>query len=149
MENEMIEILKNVDFSNNIWQIITPLIFSLTDIITGYIQSLINENTDSKKMRKGLLHKTLIIIIIVMSYIVSFAFNIEYISKGVILYVIVMEFTSIIENLKKAGINLGKLGSIVKEKTDNSVEESLDKLTNTLEDIQYKDTDSIKDNKED
>lgn len=148
MEN-ILEVLETLNFSNNIWQIATPLLFSLTDIITGYIQSLINENTDSKKMRKGLLHKSLIIIIILMSYIVSFAFNIDYITKAVILYVIVMEFTSIIENLKKAGINLGKLGSIVKEKTDNSVEESLDKLTNTIEDIQYKDTDSIKDDKED
>lgn len=138
MENEIFEILKNLDFTNNIWQIIAPLSFSLADIITGYIQAVINNDVDSKKMRNGLLHKTLIILILLLAYVISFTFNINYVSKIVTIYIIVMEFTSIVENLKKAGLNLGKLGEIVKEKTDATTEESLDKLNTIIEETKDK-----------
>lgn len=47
----MQELIQNLEFSNIIWQIVAPLIFSLFDIITGYIQSVINKNTDSTIMR--------------------------------------------------------------------------------------------------
>jgi toxin secretion/phage lysis holin len=127
---EIIEVLKSLDFSHNIWQIVTPLSFSLADIVTGYIQAIINKNIDSQKMRNGLLHKSLIIII--LSFILSFTFNINYISKIVSIYIIAMELTSIIENLKKAGLHLGKLGTLVKEKTENSTEESLNTIVEEI-----------------
>ena len=60
---ELVEIL---NFSNIGWQILTPVIFSLFDIITGVIQAIINHDLDSTKMRSGLLHKVLIIIVILI-----------------------------------------------------------------------------------
>lgn len=111
--------VEKLNFANVIWQIATPLIFSLLDIVTGYIQALINKNVDSQKMRNGLLHKFLIVIILVSSFIIQFAFNINYISSFVCVYIVLMEISSIIENMKKAGIDLGKLGNIVKEKSEN------------------------------
>lgn len=102
----MEEFFMNLQFSNIIWQIVTPLIFSLADIITGYIQAIINKNVDSQVMREGLLHKMLLLVVLILSFIMQFAFNLSFISIVVCLYICIMETTSILENLKKAGIEL-------------------------------------------
>lgn len=114
----MEEILNNVAFSNIFWQIITPLIFSGLDILTGYIQAVINKNVDSKIMREGLLHKCLLIVAIVIGYVIEYAFNLKLVAQIITIYICVMELMSILENLKKAGVDLGKLGEILKNKED-------------------------------
>lgn len=119
MENEIFEIMKNLQFTGYLWQIITPLIFSLADIITGYIQAIINNNIDSQKMRVGLWHKTLITIVIALSFVIQFAFNLEYITSVVGIYVIVMEIVSIAENLQKAGVPIGKIAKLLKDNKEN------------------------------
>lgn len=116
MEIEIL--LEKLNFSGVIWEIAVPLIFSLADVITGYIQAVINNDVDSQKMRIGLLHKILIILVIILSFIIGLAFNISFIPKTVCIYVFLMEFVSILENLKKAGLDLGKLGDILKDKTE-------------------------------
>lgn len=70
-------------------------------------------------MREGLLRKILLIVVIILSFIFQYAFNIPVISKVVCIYLIVMEIISIMENLKKAGIDLGKLGELLKIKTED------------------------------
>ena len=70
----MEEIIKTLSFSSIAWQVITPLIFSGLDILTGYIQAVINKNVDSKIMREGLLHKCLLIVAIVIGYVVENGF---------------------------------------------------------------------------
>ena len=129
---EFYELIKNLNFSSVMWQIATPLIFSISDIITGYIQALINKNVDSQKMRVGLLHKVLILIIIVLSFTMQFAFNIQYIASFVCIYVTLMEIVSILENLKKANIELGKLSGLLKNKNDETTSESVNKLIDTI-----------------
>lgn len=109
-------IISELNFSNLIWQIITPLIFCLADIITGYIQAIINNEVDSTKMRVGLLHKSLIVLVILLSNVVRFAFNLTFISSVVSIYIVLMELVSIMENLTKAGLDFGKLGEILKVK---------------------------------
>ena len=111
---DIMEIVNNTEFVNFAWQIGTTLIFSLADIVSGFISAVIQNNLDSKKMREGLLRKMLIIIIIFLSYIVAKALNIEIVSKIVCIYIIVMESVSILENCKKAGLDLGKLGDLLK-----------------------------------
>lgn len=69
-------------------------------------------------MREGLLRKILLILIMILSFIFQYAFNIPIISKAVCIYLIVMEIISILENLKKAGIDLGKLGELLKVKAE-------------------------------
>ena len=71
----MEEFFQTLQFTNVIWQIITPLLFSLADIITGYIQAIINKNVDSRVMREGLLHKMLLIIIMLLAFVMQFAFG--------------------------------------------------------------------------
>lgn len=136
---EIYSILKNFDFSNIVWQIITPLIFSVADFVTGFIQAVINKNVDSQKMRNGLLHKTLLLIIILLSFIIDFSFNIHFVSKSICVFVIGMEIVSIAENFKKAGVDLGKFGRILAEKTDKSINQNLEKLINTIDEEIKKD----------
>ena len=110
----MDELVKTLTFSSILWQVITPLIFSGLDILTGYIQAVINKNVDSKVMREGLLHKCLLIVAIVIGYVVEYAFGISAVAQVITVYICVMEVMSILENLKKAGLDIGKIGDILK-----------------------------------
>ena len=114
MEN----LVQTLSFTSVAWQIIAPLIFSGLDILTGYIQAVINKNVDSKVMREGLLHKCLLIVAIIIGYVVEYAFGIKAVAQVITVYICVMEVMSILENLKKAGLDLGKLGDILKNKED-------------------------------
>ena len=106
-------IMETLNFSNYFWQIFTPILFSFMDIITGYIQALINKDVDSSIMREGLLHK---ILIILMSCVIDVTFNLSIVVKFISIYIIIMEITSILENLNKAGLNIGKITDILKRK---------------------------------
>lgn len=129
---DILELINNLNFSSIMWKILTPLLFSLGDIITGYIQALINRNVDSQKMRTGLLHKILIILVIILSFVLQLAFGIEYISGVVCIYVVIMELVSILENLKKAGLDIGKLGNVLKAKSDSNLNDNLGKLVEKI-----------------
>lgn len=114
----MEEIIETLNFSNIIWQIITPLIFSGLDILTGFIQAVINKEVDSRIMREGLLHKLLLILALLMGYTIQYAFNLNFIAKMITIYICAMEFVSILENFKKAGIDLKIIGDILKNKEE-------------------------------
>ena len=132
---EFYEIIKDLNFSSVTWQIITPLIFSVADFITGYIQAVINHDVQSKKMRVGLLHKTLIFLVILLSFIIHFSFNLNYVSSFVCVYVTFMEIISILENLKKAGINIGKVGKTLENAQDKNKEEiKIEKIVKIIND---------------
>lgn len=126
-------ILDQLDFSSVIWQIMTPLIFSMADIITGLIQAIINRNLDSQKMRMGLLHKTLLIIIILLGFTLDFTFSLNFVSRSICIFVIAMEIISIAENMKKAGIPIGKVANVIKTKSDNTVNDNLNYLINRFD----------------
>ena len=113
------QIINSLNFTTIFWQAGATLIFMVADIITGLVQAIINKNLDSQKMREGILRKALLILIVILSFVAQYAFNIPAISKVVCLYLIIMEVISIFENLKKAGVDLGKLGEILKIKSDN------------------------------
>lgn len=108
-------LINTLNFSSITWQIATPLIFSLCDVLSGFIQAIINNEVQSKVMREGFLHKSLIIIIVFLSFVASFTFDISFISKAVCVYVILMETMSIVENLGKAGIKIEIIDKILKK----------------------------------
>ena len=114
----MEDLAQTLSFTSVAWQIITPLIFSGLDILTGYIQAVINKTVDSKIMREGLLHKCLLIVAILIGYVIEYAFGIKAVAQVITVYICVMEVMSILENVKKAGVDLGKLGDILKNKED-------------------------------
>lgn len=113
---ELETILNTLNFSNITWQILTPIIFSLADILTGFIQAVINKNVDSSVMRNGLLHKILIIIVVFLGFVIDATFSINIVAKIICSYIIIMELTSILENLKKAGLDFGPVTEILKNK---------------------------------
>lgn len=115
----MEELLNNVNFSTIMWQILTPFIFIAIDIISGYVQAVINKNVDSKIMREGLLHKFLLILVILLGYVIQFAFSLSFVAPTITVYICIMELMSILENLKKAGVDIGKLGEILKVKKED------------------------------
>lgn len=119
---EIEQIISELNFTSLTWQVIATLIFILGDIISGVISAIIQKNLDSQKMREGLLRKMLLLLIIALSFIVQFAFGLTFISKTVCIYIIIMEIISILENIKKAGVDIGKLGDLLKIKSDESEE---------------------------
>ena len=112
--------IQNLDFTNTFWQVGTTLFFMLGDIISGVVSAVILKNLDSQKMREGLLRKVLLILIVLLGFVVGGAFKITFVSKAVCIYIIVMESISILENVKKAGIDLGKLGELLKIKQEEN-----------------------------
>ena len=117
---EFEQILEALDFTNIFWQGGATLIFMVADIITGFMQAIINKDVDSQKMREGIMRKGLLILVIILSFVAQYAFNIPQVSKVVCLYIIFMEIISILENVKKSGIDIGKLGELLKIKSDNT-----------------------------
>lgn len=113
------QIINSLNFTTIFWQAGATLIFMLGDILSGIIQAVINKSLDSQVMREGILRKGLLILVVILSFIAQYAFNIPAISKIVCIYIIVMEVISILENIKKAGVDLGKLGELLKIKNDN------------------------------
>lgn len=107
-------IMESLNFSSILWQVLTPILFSVADVITGFIQAVINNNVDTTKMRTGLLHKVLIILVLFLSFVLDTTFNLNFCSKAVSVYIIVMEVLSMAENLTKAGVKMGKLSEILK-----------------------------------
>lgn len=117
----MLEIMETFTFTSIIWQIITPFLFMMFDIITGFIQALVNNVIDSKKMRIGLLHKMLLILIILISFILDYAFNLNCISKAVCIYIVIMELISILENIQKAGVKMDWFKNILEGDKKNEI----------------------------
>ena len=116
------QIVNTLNFASLGWQIGATLVFILSDIISGVISALIQKNLDSQKMREGLLRKILLIIVVILGFIIEYAFKMPYVSKVVCIYIVVMETISIMENMQKAGIELGRLGDLLKIKPeDNTV----------------------------
>lgn len=110
------QLIDYLHFTSIFWQIVTPLVFMFADIITGFIQACINQNVDSQKMRIGIMHKILLILTMILSFIIDFAFGIKIVSISYCVYLVIMEAVSISENLTKSGIDLGKFKNILKIK---------------------------------
>lgn len=127
--------IENLNFANTFWQIGTTLFFMLGDIISGVVSAIILKNLDSQKMREGLLRKVLLILIVLLGFVVGGAFKITFVSKAVCIYIIVMETISILENVKKAGIDLGKLGELLKIKHEDNTINLVVKKENEEKDV--------------
>lgn len=94
---------------SELWFIGFCLVLSVLDIITGWVQAIINNSFSSTKMREGLLHKVVLILIIMLAVIIQgftqhigdTGWDIPLI-YGVCLYIAIMEVSSIVENFGEA-----------------------------------------------
>lgn len=90
------------------WSILLACVMMCADVVVGFIQAAINNRLSSAKMRQGLLHKVLILILIFVclaievgiGHTVKLPYDIP--TCGVVCgYVIVMELISILENIAR------------------------------------------------
>lgn len=102
------EILENLKFSHNYWEILLPLILMVADIITGYYNAWKSNKTSSSKMRDGIGKKLAEIVYIVVGIVLGYAFDMKSIAIFISLYIAYMELVSIAENCKKLGVEAPK-----------------------------------------
>ena len=95
--------------------IIIACCFMLLDILTGFIQAVINKNVDSQVMKRGLLHKCGFMLAIVFGCLCEYSmcyidlgFTVP-IQDAVCIYIIVTEMVSILENLAKISPELANV----------------------------------------
>lgn len=118
------EMLQNFHFANEGWVLILPLALMVIDFITGSINAWANNDFKSKKMRSGLNKKVGEIAIIVIGELFSYGLGLPvYIMNLISGYIIIMELTSVLENLNKMGVPIPKF-----------ISESLSNATNSLAD---------------
>lgn len=91
------------------WGIILACIMMCADVLVGFIGAIIQHNISSTKMREGILHKILMLILIFLCLIIEIAashmFKLPYdipTCEVICGYVVVMELASIIENISTA-----------------------------------------------
>lgn len=99
------------------WGIIIACIMMCADVLVGFIGAIIQKNISSTKMREGILHKILMLILIFLCLTIEIAsshmFKLPYdipTCEVICGYIVVMEFSSIIENIGIAYPEFAKSG---------------------------------------
>ena len=88
------------------WSIALACVMMVADVVVGFIAAVINEELSSTKMRKGLLHKALMLVLIFVCLAIeigtSHALALPYdvpTCEVVCGYIMVMELVSVLENI--------------------------------------------------
>jgi toxin secretion/phage lysis holin len=99
------------------WGIILACVMMCADVLVGFIGAVIQKKISSTKMREGILHKILMLILIFLCLTIEIAsshmFKLPYdiptceVTCG---YTVVMELASIIENISNAYPEFAKSG---------------------------------------
>lgn len=110
------ENLMNLQFTNQWWALILPLILMVLDIITGYYNAWEKDEVSSSKMRDGLGKKCAELCYIVVGFLFKFAFGTSAIMYFMVIYVCYMEIISLAENCAKLGV---PMPDKLKEKLNN------------------------------
>lgn len=91
---------------NMLWAMTAALCFMVLDIITGVVAALKNKAFNSTKMREGIFHKSALIFVMVVAYLLeAFVLHIPELGFAVPLFVpacvliVIMEVGSTIENI--------------------------------------------------
>lgn len=88
------------------WSIALACVMVVADMVVGFITAIINEELNSTKMRKGLLHKALMLILIFVclaieigiSHTVALPYDVPT-CEIVCGYIVIMELISVLENI--------------------------------------------------
>lgn len=89
-----------------VWAILAALIMMLMDILSGFVGAVIRNDVQSVKMREGLGHKAMLVLVVFMAVLIQvFSLHIGDMGWSVPLilpccvYIIVMELASVLENV--------------------------------------------------
>lgn len=135
-------ILKEIHFANLIWLLLIPVAMMAIDIVTGLLNAWATESFMSAKMRSGLAKKCGEILIILIGMMFMYGMNLpSYILTGISVYIIFMEFMSVMENLKKLGVPIPNFIAKVLNNVDESLKnDDYAEIKRKLEDLQLQAT---------
>ena len=117
----MEEIIQNIHFTNIWWMLLAPLILIAIDVITGVIISWRDNNFKSSVMRAGLSKKFGELVYVLVGILTKFALGTELILYFTVIYICLMEISSLAENCDKLGV---KMPDKLKEKLNNENKEN-------------------------
>ncbi len=107
----------HLQFNNEIWLLIIPVLLMALDILTGYINAWKKHEIKSQKMRDGLGKKVAEICYIIIGFVFRFATGLSSIAYFLSMYVTYMELVSILENADKLGVPIPKF---ISDKLNNN-----------------------------
>ena len=102
----MEQILYNIHFTNSLWIFLAPMLLIVLDVLSGLVNSWKNGDFKSATMRAGLSKKFAELIYIVVGVIIKYAIGTNLILDFTVIYVCLMEVSSLVENCDKLGVPL-------------------------------------------
>lgn len=136
----LIEFAQSFQFRSDFWGLALPFFLIVIDVILGTIGACTNEDFKSSRMRHGLSKKAGEMAILVIGELFCFAIRLpQYIMTFFSLYIIVMELSSIIENMGKLGVPIPRfIKGAVDEVSDQLNTEEYDVLIKRIEKLEEK-----------
>ena len=143
-------ILKEIHFANLVWLLLIPVAMMAIDIVTGLLNAWATESFMSAKMRSGLAKKCGEILTILIGIMFMYGMNLpSYILTGISVYIIFMEFMSIMENLDKLGVPIPAFISKVLNNVDETLKnDDYAEIKKKLEELQLEATAQARDRPE-
>ena len=102
----MEQILYNIHFTNSLWIFLAPMLLIVLDVLSGLVNSWKNGDFKSAIMRAGLSKKFAELIYIVVGVIIKYAIGTSLILDFIVIYVCLMELSSLAENCDKLGFRM-------------------------------------------
>lgn len=119
----ILPLLPRMKSVSDLWVYLTPLIFMLADIVTGFGNAYVHKEIVSHKMRSGIIKKCGEMLIIFLTSLICFVLQMPHqVITIVAFYMILMETISILENLDKIGVPI-----------PDWIEKSLNNVVNSIE----------------
>ena len=99
---------EEIEFTNDVWCVALPIILCFLDVVTGYIAAWKNKEVSSQRMRDGLSKKFGEIVLCILGWLAYLGFGLKIAATFLTTYVVVMEITSIVENVGKLDVPIPK-----------------------------------------
>ena len=115
----MDEFIRNIQFTNFAWTVVTPLILIILDVLSGVVIAWKNNDFKSATMRAGLSKKWGEIECVLVGILTKFALGTDMILYFTVGYICLMEISSLAENCDKLGVAMPKQ---LKDKLNNDEE---------------------------
>ena len=123
--NNFLQMMGNFKFRNEFWCLILPIVLMAFDILTGFVNAWGKREIESSKLRTGLSKKVGEIAILVIGELFSFAMRLPAeVMTFISIYIILMEFVSIFENLDKLGVPIPGSVKKVVNNAQNAIEDA-------------------------
>ena len=116
----MEELVQNIHFTSSWWAMLAPLILIVIDVITGVVIAWRDNNFQSSIMRAGLSKKFGELVYVLIGVLTKYALGTEMILYFTVIYICLMEISSLAENCDKLGVDIPDK---LKEKLNNNSKE--------------------------